>query len=111
MTETFSRRMARAGLAVIICLAAAALFVRFGEFNVPARATPEIDLAKLKSEYVRPKTTPFPADDPYSKAKAHLGDMLFWDPILSGNGTQSCASCHNPGLSWTDGLRHGMGVQ
>lgn len=79
----------------------------------PARAARpgEPSLAQLKAEFARPKTTPFPTDDPYSDAKAHLGDLLFWDPILSGNGTQSCASCHNPGLSWTDGLRHGMGVQ
>lgn len=105
------RRTARVGLVTAVCVAVAALLIRFGEFGAPARATPVVDLAKLKAEYVRPKTTPFPADDPYSKAKAHLGELLFWDPTLSGNGTQSCASCHNPGLSWTDGLRHGMGVR
>jgi cytochrome c peroxidase len=112
MTKTIARRgAARAGLVIVTCLAAAVLFFRFGDLEAPARAASVVDPAKLKAEYVRPKATPFPADDPYSKAKAHLGELLFWDPILSGNGTQSCASCHNPGLSWTDGLRHAMGVQ
>jgi cytochrome c peroxidase len=35
--------------------------------------------------------------------------MLFWDPILSGSRTRSCASCHNPGLSWGDGLPRAIG--
>ena len=74
-------------------------------------AAPSPTLAELKADFARPTTTPFPPDDPYSKAKAHLGDLLFWDPILSGSGTQSCASCHNPGLSWADGLRLGVGTQ
>jgi cytochrome c peroxidase len=40
-------------------------------------------------------------------AKAALGKKLFYDASLSGTGTRSCASCHNPGLSFTDGLsRH-----
>ncbi|MGB8182637.1 MAG: cytochrome c peroxidase [Stellaceae bacterium] len=79
--------------------------------SADAAAHSQATLAKLKSDFVRPKATPFPSNDPYSQAKAHLGELLFWDPILSGNGTQSCASCHNPGLSWTDGLRLGVGTQ
>lgn len=35
-----------------------------------------------------------PADNPMSAAKVELGRHLFHDPRLSGNGTQSCASCH-----------------
>jgi len=99
--------------AAVIGVIAAALLVRIGFSETPALAArpPETALAKLKAEFVRPKATPFPANDPYSKAKANLGELLFWDPIVSGNGTQSCASCHNPALSWTDGLRHGMGVR
>lgn len=33
-----------------------------------------------------------------------LGKRLFYDPILSGNGTRSCASCHQPEHGFTDGL-------
>lgn len=33
-----------------------------------------------------------------------LGKKLFSDPILSGNNTRSCASCHQPQKAFTDGL-------
>jgi cytochrome c peroxidase len=35
--------------------------------------------------------------------------MLFFDPILSGSRSRSCASCHNPGLSWGDGQPRAIG--
>ncbi|MNX80365.1 Cytochrome c551 peroxidase precursor [compost metagenome] len=37
-------------------------------------------------------------------AKVELGEKLFFDAALSGNGTRSCASCHNPNLAFTDGI-------
>ncbi len=60
--------------------------------------------------YQRPESIPFPPDDPYSEAKEQLGRMLFFDPILSGTRNVSCASCHNPGLSWADGRKLAAGV-
>jgi cytochrome c peroxidase len=35
--------------------------------------------------------------------------MMFFDPILSGSKVRSCATCHNPGLSWGDGLPRALG--
>lgn len=32
----------------------------------------------------------------------HLGKLLFYDPILSGNNKRSCASCHRPTEYFTD---------
>lgn len=46
------------------------------------------------------------APDQYSNltpAQAQLGKMLFFDPLLSGNNSRSCASCHNPQKAFTDG--------
>lgn len=40
----------------------------------------------------------------YSAEKAKLGELLFFDPILSDNNQRSCASCHKPGLAFTDTL-------
>jgi cytochrome c peroxidase len=32
----------------------------------------------------------------------HIGKLLFYDPILSGNNKRSCASCHKPKQYFTD---------
>ena len=45
------------------------------------------------------------ADNP---AAAALGKQLFFDVGLSGEGKYSCASCHQPELAFTDGLRTGV---
>lgn len=34
-----------------------------------------------------------------------LGQLLFFDPILSGNTKRSCASCHQPDKYFSDGLK------
>lgn len=57
------------------------------------------------------KPVPYPADNPYSLAKAELGKMLYFDPRLSSDGSVSCASCHNPSLGWSNGLARGVGVK
>jgi cytochrome c peroxidase len=38
-----------------------------------------------------------------------LGKILFFEPRLSGSGKISCASCHQPELSWTDGRDRSLG--
>ena len=43
------------------------------------------------------------------KDKIELGKLLFFDPRLSGSGQISCASCHVPDLSWTDGREKSAG--
>ena len=41
-------------------------------------------------------------DDTYDE-KSELGRLLFYDPILSQKNTMSCATCHDPKKSFTDG--------
>src|SRR5260370_35789086 len=60
--------------------------------------------ALIRASYRRPTTIPFPESNPYTKAKSALGKMLFFDPLLSGSRTRSCATCPVPSLSWGDGL-------
>jgi cytochrome c peroxidase len=50
-----------------------------------------------------------PEGEPMSEAKVTLGRFLFYDVRLSGNQTQSCASCHDQALAFTDGLARGVG--
>lgn len=41
--------------------------------------------------------------------QAKLGQLLFYDPILSGNRTTSCATCHHPRFGTSDGVSLGLG--
>lgn len=59
--------------------------------------------------YKRPKAIPYPKGNEYSDARSELGRLLFFDPRLSGSQWISCATCHNPALSWGDGLPKGIG--
>ncbi len=38
-----------------------------------------------------------------------LGQLLFFDPILSGNKSVSCATCHHPKFNTADGVSLGIG--
>jgi cytochrome c peroxidase len=49
--------------------------------------------------------------DGFSPQQIDLGRYLFFDPLLSGNGQLSCASCHQPDKGFTDGLPHSIGQQ
>ncbi len=58
--------------------------------NLPARiAVTEVPLG------LDPKR-PIPKDNPLTPASVQLGRQLFFDPILSHDGTVACASCHDP---------------
>lgn len=50
-----------------------------------------------------------PDDNPVTPEKAELGRRLFFDVRLSANGTQSCASCHDPALAFADGRALSVG--
>jgi cytochrome c peroxidase len=51
-----------------------------------------------------------PADNPMNIAKVELGRRLFYDTRLSVNGKQSCASCHQQELAFTDGKAQSVGT-
>jgi cytochrome c peroxidase len=54
---------------------------------------------------------PLTADDFITPdpAQAKLGQLLFYDPILSGNRNIACSTCHHPDLGTGDGLSLGIG--
>jgi cytochrome c peroxidase len=52
----------------------------------------------------------FPANNPYSAAKAELGRYLYFDRRLSADQTVSCASCHDPQFAFTDGAATSTGI-
>lgn len=57
-----------------------------------------------------PKEIPFPESNPFSKEKAVLGKLLFFDPILSGNKDVACATCHHPEFGFAESLELSIGV-
>jgi cytochrome c peroxidase len=72
--------------------------------QIQPRSIPEI--LQLPVGFPKPR---IPADNPMSVAKTELGRYLFYDKRLSGNQTQSCGSCHQQALAFTDGSAHATG--
>ena len=51
-----------------------------------------------------------PLDNPLTVQGVELGRMLFYDPILSKDARQSCASCHIQNKGFSDPSRFSIGV-
>ena len=66
---------------------------------------PDLTSAPEPYDLVIPSGLPkmiIPTSNPLTKKGVELGRRLFYDPLLSANNTQSCASCHNQSFSFTD---------
>lgn len=53
---------------------------------------------------------PIPPDNPLTENTVSLGRRLYYDPVLSADGTVSCASCHGPQMGFTDTRPLSLGV-
>ena len=65
-------------------------------------------------ELALPVGFPYPLIPEYNQLteeKVALGEQLFFDPILSGDRTVSCSSCHLPELAFTDGKVVSVGIE
>jgi cytochrome c peroxidase len=51
-----------------------------------------------------------PPDNPQTEEGIFLGRKLFYDPLLSADNTQACASCHNPENAFTNNNRFSEGI-
>ena len=51
-----------------------------------------------------------PLDNPMTREGVKLGKKLFYDPILSGNNTMSCASCHIQSNAFANNLKFNIGI-
>ena len=54
---------------------------------------------------------PIPQNLVHNTDKVALGSRLFHDPLLSQDGTISCASCHRLTTGGVDNLTHSIGIQ
>lgn len=55
------------------------------------------------------EAVPAGSDGPLLAARVELGRHLFYDRRISANGSQSCASCHQPQRAFSDGLPRAIG--
>lgn len=81
-----------------------------------ARAVPGIDLPpEVLARVLAASPLPPPPADPTNAVAddvraARLGQALFFDTALSGDGTRACSTCHDPARAFTDGLSLAHGV-
>jgi cytochrome c peroxidase len=102
------RALATASLLAVLGLA-------FWNFYSPALPTqwtePQLRLIQSLSLSQLPPLPPDPSNRVAdSELAAEFGRALYFDTRLSGTGTVSCASCHQPGLMFSDGLALAVGV-
>src|SRR5262249_35407185 len=66
---------------------------------------------KIKVPLGLQQNPPVPAENPMTVAKWELGKKLYFDAILSSDGTVSCASCHDPRRGYTDQAAVSTGIK
>lgn len=71
--------------------------------------TPDVE-ARLQAALATHEITPLDIGDSPAAAKVALGQMLFFDKVLSGNRDISCATCHHPSQGSGDGLPVSIGT-
>jgi cytochrome c peroxidase len=67
------------------------------------RSSNQVGFPKVLTQYVLSPTSLRPA-------RVALGQKLFFEPRLSGNGTVACATCHDPARAFTDGRPVSIGI-
>jgi len=96
----------RAAIAVLLPAAAAALLGGCGSSGPEAGPEP----VAISAPGFPPM--PVPPDNPTTREGIELGRRLFFDPVLSGDGTMSCATCHDPAFAFSDhGRRVSIGIR
>lgn len=101
----------------VVCLAVVGLawgLTACRPANVQADGAPAFSAAE-KALILTLSPRPAPPENPANRladqAKAaHFGRFLFYDTRLSAKGNQNCASCHHPGLGWSDGKGVAVGI-
>lgn len=74
---------------------------------LPWETTSGVALLDLPSHFPPPR---LPPDNPLTPEKVALGRRLFYDKKLSINEQQSCGSCHQQALAFTDGKPQAVGT-
>jgi cytochrome c peroxidase len=116
--KRFATKTPSLKLVVMAAVAAGVLFLPQCKKECPPDAASECDLTYIPYEpkpytIIKPvhfPQVPVPADNPMTVEGVQLGRRLFYDPILSGDSTMSCSSCHLPQASFTDNKAVSVGI-
>lgn len=74
------------------------------------REKKRLALQRLSRVTALPREVDAPSDNPTTPAKAALGKLLFYDPILSGDKDVACATCHHPNNGYAEFRDISIGV-
>ena len=103
-------RRRTAQLAVWLALLSATSANSLGEERAPPLPSDTL-VEELPLDAFRPGApNNQPDDNRLSADRARLGRKLFFDPILSSDGTVSCASCHDPAHGFAGAAPRAVGV-
>jgi len=69
------------------------------EPSAPIQSGPTAYALDIPGNWPRPNILP---ENPLTVEGVALGRKLFYDKMLSGNGTQACADCHHQADGFTD---------
>jgi cytochrome c peroxidase len=93
-------------IAVVACFAFASSFQAQSGAGLPLPIGQPVTLKAPLG--LRP--VPIPTDNPPTRDTIALGRRLYYDPMLSSDGTISCASCHAPQFAFGDAHQFSLGV-
>lgn len=97
---------------IYILLFGSLIFVACKKDDPPVVETPiEIDETPFNLEYGNLPTPDIASDNPLTVQGVKLGRMLFYEDMLSKDGSQNCASCHIQEFAFSDTARFSLGVR
>ena len=67
-----------------------------------------LQIPQLFAQYINPPV--IPGNNPQTVEGIALGRRLFYDPILSSDSSQACATCHMPFKAWAQNTQFATGV-
>jgi len=89
--------------------------ITFSCSDDPVMDTPEEEIVQDTTAYNLTygalPSPDLPADNTLTEQGVQLGRMLFYEKLLSKDGSQSCASCHRQEHAFTDTTRFSLGVE
>lgn len=96
-----------------------AFFLFIGLFNYSCKPEEPVEEPYIPTSYTleipevfKDRVLPpvIPVDNPMTVEGISLGKKLFYDPLLSGDGSQSCASCHNQKFGFSEDTKFSTGI-